>query len=650
LILALCDGPVAGIDEVWFGSELVVDREGNFADSKWTSSYVRINKHLGGASQVADPDAVSEIPEWTDDHRLLGVAYIYVRLKHNQSRFPNGLPNISASVRGRNIVRDGRDDSYGYSRNRALVLADYLSHPVFGPKMDFDTEFDHPNFDAAVNACDELVDLKVSGTFTVDVGTEPTRLLSDDHGLVAGQLAELTGSDLPAPLADSTSYYVVRVADGWFEVSTVPDGAALTMTDNGTGVHSWQGQEHRYTFDGVVDVQETPEDVIRRMALGMAGVSTFIGGQWSVFPGVWDIPSFTVNKDNIIGEVTITPRRSRRDRLNTVKGFYLPEKHLSQPTAYPTVQDAAAVAADGEELIMQLDLSDVRTASMAQRVAKILLANGRKEKSVEVMVNLEGVRCTAGRVVLLDLPELGINDLPFRVDGYQMDIQDGKLGVRLSLTETDPAIYGWVPATDEKDPDETDPPFYEDGIVQDVINFDAINASGVATIGEARVDFTWDPPFQAEVIEGGFTLIEYRETGEPDSEWRSVTYANAFTGRVEWNGAMPNKTYDFRAKYLNQSGALSENWAYDNNHTTTINSTDNKRTFVYDNPTPQLVHVINHNFGRPAAAVTAWIYNGGTPNIFVDHDQLIGAVGDENGINSLTLTFTAPVGIKAFVT
>lgn len=51
---------------------------------------IRIKEHLGTSDQVADPDLVSEVSEWTADHRLRGIAYIYARLGFDGDAFQIG--------------------------------------------------------------------------------------------------------------------------------------------------------------------------------------------------------------------------------------------------------------------------------------------------------------------------------------------------------------------------------------------------------------------------------------------------------------------------------------------------------------------------------------------------------------------------------
>ena len=73
-------------------------------DSIDITSRARIKKHLGSPDQVADADLIAECGEqWTEAHRLRGLAYIYVRLEFDQDAYPTGLPNISAEIKGKKV-------------------------------------------------------------------------------------------------------------------------------------------------------------------------------------------------------------------------------------------------------------------------------------------------------------------------------------------------------------------------------------------------------------------------------------------------------------------------------------------------------------------------------------------------------------------
>jgi len=87
---------------------------------------VRINTHNGSTDQLADADLVEESTEWGNEYRLRGVAYMYVRLKFNADAFPNGIPVITALVKGKKLY-DPRTSTTVWSDNPALCLRDYLT-------------------------------------------------------------------------------------------------------------------------------------------------------------------------------------------------------------------------------------------------------------------------------------------------------------------------------------------------------------------------------------------------------------------------------------------------------------------------------------------------------------------------------------------
>lgn len=168
LVIPLAAHQVESIDDVYFND--VPSTDPRF------SGYVRINKHLGTPTQVADSDLVAEVPDWTANHRLQGTPYIYVRLKWDQKVFPTGIPNIKALVKGKNDILDPRTALTGWTENAALCQLDYL-RSQYGLGCG-GGEIDTASWIASANICDESVTLPVTGTqsrytcngtFTLDV-------------------------------------------------------------------------------------------------------------------------------------------------------------------------------------------------------------------------------------------------------------------------------------------------------------------------------------------------------------------------------------------------------------------------------------------------------------------------------------------------
>lgn len=154
----------------------------------------RIKKHLGVTNAVADADLVAEVPEWTNDHRLRGIAYIYVRLTWDTDVWPNGVPNIKARVRGKKTESMG----LAYSSNWAWCIHDYLrTQHGFNVSA---AEVDAPELLNAVTVSDEQVEYQpglfhnryeINGAYTLD--RAPLDILSDLVNAGAGAVIYQNG-------------------------------------------------------------------------------------------------------------------------------------------------------------------------------------------------------------------------------------------------------------------------------------------------------------------------------------------------------------------------------------------------------------------------------------------------------------------------
>lgn len=126
-----------------------------------TKSFARVRKKLGTADQEADPVMTSSIVGWSVNHRLRGIAYVYVCLEFDNDVFPLGIPNVSAIVKGKKVF-DPRTATTAWSDNAALCVRDYLSS-AYGFGCD-DDEINDDYFSASANICDESVTLAAGGT------------------------------------------------------------------------------------------------------------------------------------------------------------------------------------------------------------------------------------------------------------------------------------------------------------------------------------------------------------------------------------------------------------------------------------------------------------------------------------------------------
>lgn len=163
-VVAFAGHQIDSFDEIYINDEVItLDGNGNVTSPSRYDGFVRINKHLGGSNQAADSDLVSEVSGWTSNHRLRGVAYLYIRFKFDADVFPNGVPEVTATVKGKKLY-DPRTATTAWSDNPALVLRDYITS---GYGLDEDTaNIDDTLVQAAANVCDETNTLDGSTRFT----------------------------------------------------------------------------------------------------------------------------------------------------------------------------------------------------------------------------------------------------------------------------------------------------------------------------------------------------------------------------------------------------------------------------------------------------------------------------------------------------
>lgn len=161
-VLAVAGHEIKAFEEIYINDAKVTNLEsdGNvleveLPDGTLSDRYdgkIRINKHLGASNQSADSDLVSEVTDWTNRHRLRGIAYLYVRLTFDADTFPNGVPEITTVVKGKKVY-DPRTNTTVWSDNPALCLRDYLTSTSYG-LGEVTANVDDDLISTAANVCD----------------------------------------------------------------------------------------------------------------------------------------------------------------------------------------------------------------------------------------------------------------------------------------------------------------------------------------------------------------------------------------------------------------------------------------------------------------------------------------------------------------
>ena len=185
-VMAFTGHEIESYDEIYLNDEVVtLDGSGNVTSPSRYDGFVRIKRYYGTTAQTADADLVSETSglavdagRWTTDHRLQNIAYLYVRFKYSEDAFPNGVPTVSATIKGKKVYNPNTGTT-AWSDNPALCLRDYLTSS-YGLNQPSD-RVDDTDVIAALNVCNVLVSgikrYTCSGSFTT--ASSPNQIISD---------------------------------------------------------------------------------------------------------------------------------------------------------------------------------------------------------------------------------------------------------------------------------------------------------------------------------------------------------------------------------------------------------------------------------------------------------------------------------------
>jgi hypothetical protein len=166
-----------------------------------SGSLFRYTFHNGASDQSADGLAVANLTDITSDHRLRGIAYVYVECIFDREKW-SGFPQITTKIKGKKVY-DPRDSSTAWSANPALCIRDYLMDTTNGMGA-LSSEINDANvagsFYTAANTCD--TDIATTGGATEDkytlngffnTASEPQAVVESMLSSCAGKIAYSNG-------------------------------------------------------------------------------------------------------------------------------------------------------------------------------------------------------------------------------------------------------------------------------------------------------------------------------------------------------------------------------------------------------------------------------------------------------------------------
>ncbi len=578
MIVVVACHEVEEIGEIWFNDECIphdfIDSNGNVTAGKY-ENYARIRTHLGSPSQAADSFLVSEVEEWTNNHRLQGRAYLYVRLKFSQDVFASGIPTVTAVIKGKKVL-DPRDGNIKYTANAALIARDYLADISYG--FEASSNIDDDSVIAAANICDEIADVQpesLTVTNVLDTAPDTLELDCDILPFALGDRVDLsTTGTLPAGLATSTDYYVIpyhfqtagtvkpRISLAT-SLANAEAGTYIDITNTGSGVHTVRKTgEPRFQSAAYLDTANELGSNMIELLSGFGGRLVHAGGSWRMVSPAYQTPTLEIDENDIIAPLQIQTKISRAERFNQIKGVYTSHLNRWQGADYPSVSDAAAITRDGQTLPRDYDLPVTFRPYTAQRLAKIELKKAVQEITVKAVCNLKALQCQCGDNIILTNTRMGWDQKPFEVVGFRLTVggsENPELGVELTLRETAQDIYDWS-SSEESTIDAAPNTSLPDAFtVQAVtgLGFDSVPI--ITRDGDEVYDIkiSWNVHPDAFVNFGGQYEVQYKKTSDTlyqpsffvDGELVSSTISSGSVG----------VSYDIRIRAINNIGVRS-NW------------------------------------------------------------------------------------------
>jgi hypothetical protein len=384
-------------------------------------------KHLGEPAQIADSILVAENVGWTADHRLRGRAYIYTKLGYYPDRWPTGIPNLKAEVRGRKVY-DPRSTLTAWSDNAALCIRDYLTSS-YGLSCS-NAEIDDIAFIAAANTSDEYVLASSPIPITSSSVSNPTSLLAVAHKLRTGDSVVIAGHSGSTPSLNGT--HTVTVVDN--DHVTIP----VTVTVGGSG-GTIQLRQKRYTCNGTITLGERPIDVIQKLLTCCDGTLVYSEGKYKLFVGAYTASVGDLNESHLRSGLRIVAKPPRKQLFNGVRGTILDPNRFWQETDFPEYKNSTYATDDGEEIIRDITLPFTTDSFAAQRIAKQILERSRQAITVVFPAKLNVFKYAVNDVVRLSISYLGWVNKEFRIQSWSMT----DFGVDVLLQEESSASYNW---------------------------------------------------------------------------------------------------------------------------------------------------------------------------------------------------------------
>ncbi len=305
--------------------------------------------------------------------------------------------------------------------------------------------------------------------------------------------------------------------------------------------------QKKYEAHGVVHTSTAIKDTLNNLLTSCGGTTAYSNGKFDLKVAKYVSPSVTITEDELIGDVSVTTKRSRSDRFNAVKGVFSSTNTNYVPTEYPAITSTTFETADGERIYASYDLPFTTDSRMAQRLAKIALYRSRQEVGLEITTNMKGFQLAVGDTFSFTSAKYGFSSKVFEVISWGLMANNEGLGVSLGCMELASSVYDW--SAEEKDFENDDTnlpdPFTLPTVGLDLSDEIQLNNEQIISVLVAK-------PTSTSIYANQFE-VQVKET--TDTDYISLGVSNS--DRFEFRNAKDEVTYDVRARMISAIGVRS---------------------------------------------------------------------------------------------
>ena len=346
---------------------------------------------------------MSSASAWSTDHKMLGIAYIYINCIYDTEKFTQ-IPSFSFEIEGKKVF-DPVSSSTVYSTNPALIIRDYLMDSTYGfgaTSTEINDAVTGAGFVKARSDCNDSV------TLTITNPDGSTTTSSESRYTLNGQF---TSTEEPQTVLE-----------------TMLSACAGQLLYNNGVFSLFVGKER--TASGTITDDKILEPI---------QIQTKFSGR-ELANGVK--ATYVRPSDEYIA-AEITP--------------YKDSTYLTQDTPSGKAQ------ADYENFI-NLSFPYTQSSFTAQRLARIALDYQRQNQTLSVLVPLEFLSHQVGDIVNLHNDRLGYSSKDFEIVGMSFEfVGEQYLALRLSLKEYSTTVFNNI--TYVADPTLPSPPDSGDNTV-----------------------------------------------------------------------------------------------------------------------------------------------------------------------------------------